>query len=114
MVEEGAAITAFKLVRGGVFQEAGITELLVAPGKLAGNYGARSISDNISDLKAQVAANQKGANLMHELVNEYSLEVVCAYMTHIQTCAEMAVREMLRCVPVWDVCPPWTSACIIP
>jgi hypothetical protein len=35
---------------------------------------------------------------MHELVNEYSLGVVRAYMTHIQTCAEMAVREMLKYV----------------
>lgn len=95
-MQEGAAIIAFKLVRNGVFQEEGITELLQAPGKLANNFGARCISDNISDLKAQVAANKKGASLMHELVNEYSLEVVCAYMTHIQDCAEMAVRDMLR------------------
>lgn len=60
---------AFKLVKAGVFQEAGIVDLLAAPGKLAGNYGARNISDNLSDLKAQVAANQKGAALMHELVS---------------------------------------------
>jgi 5-oxoprolinase (ATP-hydrolysing) len=97
-VEEGAAIIAFKLVKLGAFQEEGITDLLMAPAKLPGNFGARSISDNISDLKAQVAANKKGANLMHELVNEYNLEVVQAYMTHIQTCAEMAVRDMLKCV----------------
>ncbi len=99
-MEEGAAIIAFKLVRQGEFQEAGVSELLLAPGKLPGNYGARCISDNISDLKAQVAANKKGANLMHELVNEYNLEVVQAYMTHIQTCAEMAVRDMLRCTAI--------------
>ncbi len=67
-MEEGAAIVAFKLVKQNVFQEDGIVELLKAPGNLPGNYGARKISDNISDLKAQVAANQKGAALMHELV----------------------------------------------
>lgn len=68
---------------------------MLAPGKIEGNAGARKLSDNISDLKAQVAANKKGASLMHELIKEYSLEVVAAYMTHIQTCAEQAVRSML-------------------
>ena len=96
LVEEGAAIIAFKLVQNGNFQEAGISELLLAPGKLERNYGTRNLSDNISDLKAQVAANRKGAALMNELVTEYSLSVVQAYMVHIQSCAEAAVREMLR------------------
>ena len=96
LVEEGAAIIAFKLVEHGVFQEAGISLLLQAPGLLPGNFGTRNLSDNISDLKAQVAANRKGAALMQELVNEYSLFVVQSYMTHIQSCAENAVREMLR------------------
>jgi N-methylhydantoinase B/oxoprolinase/acetone carboxylase alpha subunit len=68
LIEEGAAIIAFKLVRNGVFQEEGISDLLRAPGKLEGNFGTRNLGDNISDLKAQVAANQKGAKLMHELV----------------------------------------------
>ena len=68
LVQEGAAIIAFKLVRDGVFQETGISELLQAPGKLEGNFGTRNLQDNLSDLKAQVAANQKGAGLMHELV----------------------------------------------
>ena len=52
----------------GVFQEEGVAALLTAPGLLEGNFGTRNLSDNISDLKAQVAANQKGAVLMHELV----------------------------------------------
>lgn len=67
-MEEGAAIVAFKLVVGGVFQEAGIVSLLQAPGQLPNNFGARKISDNLSDLQAQVAANQKGAALMKDLV----------------------------------------------
>lgn len=96
LVEEGAAIVAFKLVEQGVFQECGIIDLLTAPGKMPGNFGARKISDNLSDLKAQVAANQKGAALMHELVKEYGLSVVKAYMGHIQSCAEHAVRDMLK------------------
>jgi 5-oxoprolinase (ATP-hydrolysing) len=94
--EEGAAIIAFKLVKDGVFQEAGIIELLSKPGQLPNNCGARNISDNISDLKAQVAANRRGAMLMNELVQEYGLPVVQAYMEHIQDCAELAVRAMLK------------------
>jgi 5-oxoprolinase (ATP-hydrolysing) len=96
LVDEGAAIVAFKLVEKGNFQEEGIVELLTAPGKIPGNFGTRKISDNLSDLKAQVAANTKGATLMGELINEYGLNVVKAYMGHIQACAEQAVRDMLR------------------
>jgi 5-oxoprolinase (ATP-hydrolysing) len=96
LIEEGAAIVAFKLVKGGAFQEAGITELLQAPGLLPNNWGTRNLSDNLSDLRAQVAANNRGVQLMQELVGEYSLDVVKAYMGHIQDCAEGAVRGMLR------------------
>ena len=69
LVQEGAAIIAFKLVKEGIFQEEGISELLLAPEKIEGNSGARKLSDNISDLKAQVAANYKGSILMNELVS---------------------------------------------
>lgn len=94
--QEGAAIVAFKLVQNGTFQEEGISKLLTAPGELKDNFGTRNLPDNISDLKAQVAANNKGALLMHELVEEYGLDVVTSYMSHIQVCAEQAVRNMLR------------------
>lgn len=63
-------------------------ELLMAPGKveLEGHgppmSGTRNLSDNISDLKAQVAANQKGISLVGDLINEYGLDVVQAYMYH--------------------------------
>jgi 5-oxoprolinase (ATP-hydrolysing) len=96
LVEEGAAIVAYKLVENKIFNESGITELLLAPGKLANNAGARKISDNLSDLRAQVAANNRGVQLMQSLVQEYSLAVVLAYMNHIQVCAESAVRSYLK------------------
>jgi hypothetical protein len=70
LVQEGAAIIAFKLVEKGAFQEEGITALLQAPGQLEGNFGTRNLQDNLSDLKAQVAANQKGAGLMRDLVSD--------------------------------------------
>jgi 5-oxoprolinase (ATP-hydrolysing) len=96
LLQEGAAIIAFKLVEKGIFQEEGISKLLNAPGSLSGNSGTRNLADNISDLKAQVAANRKGSILVGELVLEYSLRVVQAYMRHIQASAEAAVRNMLR------------------
>ncbi|MBI4082050.1 MAG: hydantoinase B/oxoprolinase family protein [Candidatus Lambdaproteobacteria bacterium] len=98
--EEGACITSFKLVAGGRFQEAGITELLTAPGRLPRGpgeppiAGTRRLQDNLSDLKAQVAANQKGVELLREMVEHYGLGVVQAYMGHIQANAEEAVRSM--------------------
>lgn len=54
------------------------------------------MSDNISDLKAQIAANNKGAVLITDLIKEYSLPVVQAYMGYIQENAELAVRKVLK------------------
>mmetsp|Transcript_14115 Transcript_14115/g.30617 ORF Transcript_14115/g.30617 Transcript_14115/m.30617 type:complete len:1326 (+) Transcript_14115:84-4061(+) len=100
LVEEGAAVVSFKIVNKGAFQEEGITQLLMAPAKLAatipGISGTRNLADNLSDLKAQVAANTKGIQLVGELIDEYGLPVVQAYMAFIQRNAELAVREMLR------------------
>jgi len=104
--EEGACIKTFKLVENGIFNEAGITELLLAPGKITRKpgepaiSGTRLLSDNLSDLKAQVAANQRGVDLLLEMVEHYSLEVVQAYMHHIQTNAEEAVGSMLKALSV--------------
>ena len=100
--EEGACIKSFKLVTGGSFNETGIRELFFAPGKirraphLAAISGTRRITDNISDLKAQVAANQRGVDLLVEMIEQYSLPVVQAYMHHIQGNAEQAVRNMFQ------------------
>ncbi|TMW56149.1 hypothetical protein Poli38472_008797 [Pythium oligandrum] len=99
--EEGAAIVAFKLVEGktGVFREQEIADILLQKGLTDDNglprIGTRNLRDNLSDLKAQVAANQRGVVLMNELVAEYSLPVVTAYMAYIQQAAENAVRNML-------------------
>ena len=101
LIEEGAAILSFKLVENGVFQEQGIADLLLAPGRLEPKRGqppisgTRRLADNLSDLKAQVAANQKGIDLILEMVEHYSLEVVQAYMQHVQETAEQAVRSCL-------------------
>lgn len=94
--DEGAMIIAFKLVRDGKFQEEGITEILQAPGKIPGNSGTRNLHDNLSDLRAQVAANNSGIRLLKELIDEYGLRTVDAYMHFIQRNAEHSVRSMLK------------------
>eukprot|EP00056_Hartaetosiga_gracilis_P003386 m.63374 g.63374 ORF g.63374 m.63374 type:complete len:1263 (+) comp11434_c0_seq3:73-3861(+) len=96
LTEEGAAIKSFKLVQDGVFQEEGITSLLMEPAKYPGSSGTRNLVENIADLKAQVAANHRGMLLMNELMDAMTVEVVQAYMHHIQENAEVAVRNMLR------------------
>ncbi|XP_027919025.1 5-oxoprolinase [Vigna unguiculata] len=101
ILEEGAAIKAFKLVEKGVFQEEGIIKLLQFPNSDGhGNKipGSRRIQDNLSDLRAQVAANQRGITLVQELIEQYGLETVQAYMNYVQVNAEAAVREMLKSV----------------
>jgi len=94
--DEGAMIVAFKLVKNGQFQERGITEILESPSKIPGNFGTRNLHDNLSDLRAQVAANNSGIRLLKELVGEYGLHTVQAYMNFIQNNAELAVRDMLK------------------
>lgn len=95
--EEGAAFKSFKLVENGEFQEQGITEVLMSPAKMDERCsGTRNLSDNLSDLKAQIAANTKGIRLVNELISTYSLRVVHAYMRYIQETAAESVRSMLR------------------
>jgi 5-oxoprolinase (ATP-hydrolysing) len=94
--EEGAASVGFKIGTGGAFNSAEVEQFLSDPGKHAGCSGARNQADNVSDLQAQIAANQKGILLVNELAKEFGVEVVQRYMGHIQAAAESAVRELLK------------------
>ncbi|TEA15231.1 Uncharacterized protein C8034_v002380 [Colletotrichum sidae] len=96
--EEGAVIKAFKVVEGGVFKEKELTDLLMAPAHHPGCQGTRCLRDNISDIKAQAAANHRGSQLIHALIEDYGLDVVQFYMEEIQVAAERAVRTMLRTI----------------
>lgn len=99
LFQEGAAIKSEKLVSQGHFNEERITELLLEePAKYPGCSGTRCLTDNINDLKAQVAANQKGINLISTLIEDYGEEVVQFYMVSIQNNAEASVRNLLKCV----------------
>ncbi|XP_063833705.1 5-oxoprolinase [Ostrinia nubilalis] len=96
LAQEGAAFRSLLLVDGGRLNEEQLVEGLMKPGKEPGCSGTRNLADNLSDLKAQVAANQRGIQLVGELIDHYGLDVVQAYMTHIQKNAELAVRDMLK------------------
>lgn len=102
LVEEGACIQSFKLVENGVFQEKEITGLLQAPAQvhrlpgLPPISGTRALADNLSDLKAQVAANRKGIELLNEMIRSFSLEGVQAYMQHLQENARKCVENLLK------------------
>lgn len=96
--EEGAVIKAFKVVENGIFKEEELTTLLMAPAAIEGCSGTRCLQDNISDVKAQAAANHRGSQLIHALIEQYSLATVQFYMEEIQGAAESAVRDMLRTI----------------
>jgi 5-oxoprolinase (ATP-hydrolysing) len=97
LFQEGAAIKSEKLVSEGKFNEKRVIELLhTEPAQYPGCSGTRCLADNISDLKAQVAANQKGINLITTLIDEYGEDVVQFYMHAIQDNAEQSVKKLLR------------------
>lgn len=97
LYQEGAAIKSFLLVQNGIFDEKGISKiLLVDPAQYEGCSGTRCLKDNISDLKAQVAANHRGIQLVHGLIKEYGLKKVQGYMNFIQQNAHFAVSALLR------------------
>jgi 5-oxoprolinase (ATP-hydrolysing) len=88
--EEGILIDNFKLVSEGKFLEPEIKELLNS-----GPYPSRNSDQNIADLKAQAAACEKGAQELNRVIDRYSLEVVHAYMQHVQDNAEESVRRVI-------------------
>ncbi|KAK0543764.1 hypothetical protein OC846_006294 [Tilletia horrida] len=95
--EEGAAIFSFKIVAEGNFDHEGLEKLLVHdPAQYPGCSGSRCFRDVESDLKAQIAANQKGIGLIQMLVEEWGLDTVQEYMAHIRANADYAVRNLLR------------------
>lgn len=96
LLQEGASFKSFLIVENGIFNETEIIQRLTTPTKAAGATGTRNLGDNISDLKAQIAANQKGIQLVSEIIDIYGLNVVQAYMHYIQENAEIAVRNMLK------------------
>ncbi|GAB4169287.1 MAG: hydantoinase B/oxoprolinase family protein [Rhodocyclaceae bacterium] len=88
--EEGVLIDNFLLVEDGRMRERELRALLAA-----GRYPARNPDQNVADLRAQIAANEKGVQELRRMVAEFGLEVVRAYMGHVQDNAEEAVRRVI-------------------
>jgi 5-oxoprolinase (ATP-hydrolysing) len=88
--EEGVLIDNVKLVEGGRMREAEMRALLKAA-----KYPARNTDQNIADLRAQVAANEKGVQELRRMVAHFGLDVVKAYMKHVQDNAEESVRRVI-------------------
>lgn len=88
--EEGVQINNFLLVERGVLREAEMLALL-----RSGDYPSRNPQQNMADLKAQIAANEKGVQELRKMVAQYGLDVVQAYMRHVQDNAEESVRRVI-------------------
>ncbi|MGH8804447.1 MAG: hydantoinase B/oxoprolinase family protein [Polaromonas sp.] len=88
--EEGVQINNFLLVERGVLRETEMVALLKS-----GKYPSRNPQQNMADLKAQIAANEKGVQELRKMVEQFSLDVVLAYMRHVQDNAEESVRRVI-------------------
>ena len=88
--EEGVLFDNWLLAENGQFREAETRRLLTdVP------FGSRNPDTNLADLRAQIAANQKGVDEVREMVDQFGLDVVEAYMRHVQDNAEEAVRRVI-------------------
>jgi 5-oxoprolinase (ATP-hydrolysing) len=88
--EEGVLLDNVLLVDRGRFDEEKIAGLLSGHA-----YPARNVAQNIADLRAQIAANEKGVHEMRKMIAQFGLDVVTAYMGHVQDNAEESVRRVI-------------------
>lgn len=88
--EEGVLMDNFLLIDRGEFREKALYDLLAS-----GQYPARNPDQNIADIKAQIAANEKGVTELRRMVGHFGLDVVRAYMGHVQDNAEESVRRVI-------------------
>jgi 5-oxoprolinase (ATP-hydrolysing) len=90
IAEEGVLIDNFKLIEHGTLREDALRELLNA-----GAHPSRNPAQNLADLRAQIAANEKGALELKAAVAQYGRGTVLAYMRHVQDNAEESVRRVI-------------------
>ncbi|TQK43248.1 5-oxoprolinase (ATP-hydrolysing) [Streptomyces sp. SLBN-118] len=88
--EEGVLFDNWLLVREGRLREAETRELLTTAA-----YPSRAPDTNLADLRAQIAANEKGIAELRRMVDEFGLDVVQAYMRHVRDNAEESVRRIV-------------------
>jgi 5-oxoprolinase (ATP-hydrolysing) len=91
--EEGVLIDNFKLVDGtdGAFREDALTALLTDH-----PWPCRNPAQNVADLKAQIAANEKGVAELTKIIGHFGLNVVQAYMRHVRDNAAESVRRVIE------------------
>jgi 5-oxoprolinase (ATP-hydrolysing) len=89
--EEGVLIDNFLLVERGRLRERETIALLSS-----GKYPCRNVAQNMADLRAMIAANEKGVQELRRMVAHYGLDVVHAYMRHVQDNAEESVRRVIN------------------
>ncbi|MGR9225225.1 hydantoinase B/oxoprolinase family protein [Rhizobium leguminosarum] len=106
--EEGVYIDNFKLLDRGRFREAELAELLT--GAL---HPVRNLGQNIGDIKAQIAANRKGADELGKMVDQFGLDVVEAYMAHVQDNAAESVRRLIARLGDAEFTYPMDQGCEI-
>jgi 5-oxoprolinase (ATP-hydrolysing) len=92
--EEGVYIDNFKLIERGRFREEELDKLLTGA-----RYPVRNVLQNVNDLKAQVAANEKGVAELKKMIAQFGEDVVEAYMGHVQDNAAESVRRVLDQLP---------------
>jgi 5-oxoprolinase (ATP-hydrolysing) len=92
--EEGVLIDNFRLVERGRFREKELEQLLSDH-----PWPVRNLRQNVADLKAQIAANEKGVAELKKMVAHFGLDVVEAYMGHVQDNAAESVRRVLDRLP---------------
>ena len=90
IAEEGVLFDNFLLVRGGEMREAELLAQLQS-----GHYPARNPLQTIADLRAQIAANEKGVQELRAMVAQFGRTTVAAYMQHVQNNAEESVRRVI-------------------
>ena len=96
LAEEGVLIRNLKVLSAGEEHFEELAELL-----RSGPFPSRAVEHNIADIRAQLAANQQGANDLLQLVEQQSLPVVRAYMDHIRAAAETKTRQALDRLGPW-------------
>ena len=89
--EEGVLFDNFKVIDRGRFREAGALRRAAHGAK----YPARNPLQNVNDMKAQIAANEKGVAELRKMVTHFTLPVVKAYMEHVQDNAAESVRRVI-------------------
>ncbi|VVT05534.1 hydantoinase B/oxoprolinase family protein [Hoeflea sp. EC-HK425] len=89
--EEGVLIDNFRIVERGRFREKELIELLTDH-----PYPVRNVTQNVADLKAQIAANEKGVADLRKMVADFGLDVVEAYMGHVQDNAAESVARVIE------------------